>query len=130
MTPPADPRAIATEALYLTAYEGATVTWEHDDGDVRITHPDGSQTIFYPADLAPLIAHAGTHYATLAHALLAALGEREAMLADLPHALDACDCPSPGAWARECREPYPKEHYDAIDRVRNAAIDRLRAGEE
>lgn len=116
---PADPRAIATEALYLTAYEGATGTWEHDDGDVRITHPDGSQTIFYPADLAPLIAHAGTHYATLAHALLAALGEREAMLADLPHALNKCGCEREEVPDCEgyTHRVWPFVHTNAIERL-------------
>ena len=117
MTPPADPRAIATEALYLTAYEGATGTWEHDDGDVRITHPDGSQTIFYPADLAPLIAHAGTHYATLARALLAALDEREALLADLAAVVRL---------AKECVRLLAERDV-SVEPEEHAAIERLEA---
>lgn len=56
-----DPRKIAEEALRLA--EGAT---------------DGDWT-----EVWKLIAHSREHYATLARALLAALDEREAMLADL-----------------------------------------------
>lgn len=79
MTMPADIRKLAQEAVELSS--GESLSWDALDcefpGDVVITYPDGHTETFYAWEHARFIAHAGTHYATLARALIEALDERD-----------------------------------------------------
>ena len=68
-------RTLARAYLALLPPEGA---WSHDEGDVVLTHPDGSTEIFYAGERAPFI--------------VAACSRHEALLADLPHAVGTCRC--------------------------------------
>lgn len=166
---PADPRALAQEAIEL-AGKATPGKWlaTYAPGDVR--KPDRAgwpttgvaicavaprQRVYsdtdggsFPAADQQLIAHAGTHYATIARALIEALdnyqfmvdraadekldgyrelgsraaaaeNDRDALLADLPHALGRCGCKR--GWAIPNGPPpietWPGAHTAAIARL-------------
>ena len=143
---PADPRTIAEEALRLA--EGATPgnflgpllldqatlaraylallppagAWSHDEGDVVLTHPDGSTERFYAGERAPFI--------------VAACSRHEALLRDLPVVIEAAE-----ERAEEWEDQIDEDNYDPADgtidedsaiaqqnsKAIRAAIERLRA---
>lgn len=70
--------------------------WSHDEGDVVLTHPDGSTERFYAGERAPFIVAACSRY--------------EALVSDLPHAVETCGCPVLRAW--------PAAHTEAVERLR------------
>ena len=121
---PADARALAEEAIRL-AEAAPSTPWSVGPRERNAVY--GADEWMVAEAIAPptgpwpgraeraaaLIAHAGTHYAPLARALLAALDEREAMLADLPHALGRCRCEL--RWGEP--EPTNEAHTAAIARL-------------
>ena len=127
---PADARRLAEEAIEL-AGKATPGPWEYDPPDDCVIGPAdclAAPVLFDCFDASAtdgtLIAHAGTHYATIARALIEALDradqyqrdwydsksefgdamakaratirevttDRDAVLADLPHAIYHCDC--------------------------------------
>jgi hypothetical protein len=120
MTMPADPRALAQEAVELAGKATLMIDGAREVfGDIWLRFRDTTRQA--PASCCDLFIHAGTHYATIAKALIEALdnyqfmvdrvvaekldgyrdlgaraaaaeNDRDALLADLPHALGRCDC--------------------------------------
>lgn len=162
---PADIRKLAQEAVELSS--GESLSWDALDcefpGDVVITYPDGHTETFYAWEHARFIAHAGTHYATIARALIEALdnyqfmvdraanekldgyrelgaraaaaeNDRDALLADLPHALNTCGCKEsfgyvpgtefsgPGYSGGVACAHWPEAHTAAIARLEAKAL--------
>lgn len=145
---PADVRCLAQEAIEL-AGKATPGPWHHAwDTDWKgrqrlVIGRDGCPAAAYtpPADTkynrrddpygewidpradsnARYIAHAGTHYATIAKALIEVMDDRDALLADLPHALGRCGC----IHFEETRDGnsivisggWTKEHHVALDRL-------------
>ena len=93
-------RTLARAYLALLPPAGA---WSHDEGDVVLTHPDGSTERFYAGERAPFIVAACSRY--------------EALVSDLPHAVERCACRMASDSAAWRMEP-----------AHRAAIERLRAG--
>lgn len=147
MTTPADIRALAQEAVELAGKATLMIDGAREVfGDIWLRFRDTTRQA--PASCCDLFIHAGTHYATIAKALIEALdnyqfmvdraadekldgyrdlgaraaaaeNDRDALLADLPHALGTCGCVVewwfPPCEASEAR--WPEAHTAAIARL-------------
>ena len=89
---------LARAYLALLPPSGA---WLHDEGDVVLTLPDGSTERFYAGNRAPYVVAACSRY--------------EALVSDLPHAVERCACRMASDSAAWRMEPA---HRAAIERLR------------
>lgn len=135
---PADPRTIAegiaegiveedcvcprcTLARAYLALLPPAGAWSHDEGDVVLTHPDGSTERFYAGERAPFIVAACSRY--------------EALVSDLPVVIEAAERDAQLAedeafYERDDPGGDVEESDFLCERAKEvrAAIERLRAG--